>query len=271
MTTTADGAEQTARDVHGSRAVEVLARLGLASRGLVWLVLAFLAGTLAAGRSAQADQDGALRALKDTSFGGPLLAVLGTGFAGYALWLLLSAAVGHRDEDGKDRVLQRLKSLGKGLVYAALSYSTFAFLLRDGGGGSAQSRTAEAMSYPGGRFAVGAVGLVVVGIGLYFVVKGFRRKHSECLEHYRVPSALRRPAILVGAVGYVGRGVTLGLVGAFLARAAATFDPDDAKGLDAALQAVAGQPYGRVLLGLTAIGVLAYALWSFVEAAYREI
>ena len=270
--TTTDSAEQTARDVHESRAVEVLARLGLASRGLVWLVLAFLAGSLALGGSAQADQDGALRALKDTAFGGPLLAVLGTGFAGYALWLLLSAAVGHRDVDGKDRVLQRLKSLAKGLVYAALSFSTFAFLLRDGGGsGSAQSRTAEAMSYPGGRLAVGLAGLVVVGIGGYFVVKGLRRKHSECLEDYRVPSSLRRPAILVGAVGYVGRGVTIGLIGAFLVQAAATFDPDDAKGLDAALQTVAGQPHGRVLLGLTVIGLLAYALWSFVEAAYREI
>lgn len=272
MSATADSAEQTARDVHESRAVEVLARLGLASRGLVWLVLGFLAGSLALGQSAQADQGGALRALKDTDFGGPLLAVLGTGFAGYALWLLLSAAVGHRDEDGKDRVLQRLKSLGKGLVYAALSVSTFSFLLRDGsGGGSAQSRTAEAMSYPGGRLGVGVVGLVVVGIGGYFVVKGLRRKHAECLEDYRVPASLRRPAILVGAVGYVGRGVTLGLVGAFLVQAAATFDPDDAKGLDAALQTVAAQPYGRVLLGLTVVGVLAYALWSFVEAAYREI
>lgn len=270
--TATDSAGQTARDVHDSRAVEVLARLGLASRGLVWLVLGFLAGSLALGGSGQADQDGALRALKDTAFGGPLLAVLGIGFAGYALWLLLSAAVGHRDEDGKDRVLHRLTSLGKGLVYAALSVSTFAFLVRDGsGGGSAQSRTAEVMSYPGGRTAVGAVGLAVVGIGAYFVVKGLRRKPSECLEDYRVPSALRRPAILVGAVGYVGRGLTLGLVGAFLVQAAATFDPDDAKGLDAALQAVASQPYGRVLLGLMVIGVLAYALWSFIEAAYREI
>lgn len=267
-----DSAEQTARDVHDSRAVEVLARLGLASRGLVWLVLGFLAGTLALGGSAQADQAGALRTLKDTAFGGPLLAVLGLGFAGYALWLLLSAAVGHRDEDGKDRVLQRLKSLGKGLLYAALSYSTFSFLLRDGsGGGSAQSRTAETMSYPGGRLVVGVAGLVAVGIGCYLVVKGLRRKHSECLEDYRVPTAMRRPAIVVGALGYVGRGVTLGLVGAFLVRAAATFDPDDAKGLDAALQAVASQPYGRVLLGLTVIGMVAYALWSFFEAAYREI
>jgi hypothetical protein len=65
--------------------------------------------------------------------------------------------------------------------------------------------------------------------------------------------------------------VTIGLIGAFLVSAAVRFDPDEAKGLDAALQTVAQQPYGRILLGLTAVGVLAYGLWSFVEAAFRKI
>jgi hypothetical protein len=111
----------------------------------------------------------------------------------------------------------------------------------------------------------------VVGIGVYLVAKGLTRKHGECLEQYRVPRPLRRPAILVGAVGYLGRGVTVGLIGAFLLSTAIRFDPGEAKGLDAALQTVVQQPYGRILLGLTAIGLLAYALWSFLEAAYREI
>ena len=271
MTSTVGTAEQAARDVHGSRAVEGLARLGLASRGLVWLVLALLAASIVRGDQAQADQGGALRALSRTPFGQPLLLTLAVGFAGYAAWLLLSAAVGHRDEHGRERALHRGKSLGKGLVYAALSVTTLQFLLRGSGGGSTSSRTAEVMSYTGGRTAVGLVGLVLVGIGIYMVVKGVRRKHAECLEQYRVPRALRRPAIAVGAVGYVGRGFTLGLVGAFLVRAAVRFDPQQAKGLDAALQAVVEQPYGRVLLGSAVVGMLAYALWSFVEAAYRDI
>ena len=271
MAVTVDDAEQAARTAHGSRAVEVLARLGLASRGLVWLVLGVLAFSIVQGQSAQADQTGALRALSDTPLGKPLLLVLALGFAGYATWLLLCSAVGHRDEDGASRLLERGKSGGKGVLYAALCVSTLHFLLRGAGSGSASSRTAEIMSYPGGRTALGVLGVVVVGIGLYLAVKGLRRKHAECLEHYRVPRRLRRPAIAVGAVGYVGRGFTLALVGAFLVRAAARFDPDQAKGLDAALQAVVQQPYGRVLLGAAVVGVLAYALWSFVEAAYREI
>ena len=266
-----DGAQQAARTAHDSRVVEVLARLGLASRGLVWLVLGFLAFSLARGVEAQADQTGALAALVDRPLGKPLLVVLAVGFAGYAAWLLLEALVGFRYEDDGDRRLHRARALFKGLVYLALCVSVAQFLARGPGGGSTSSRTAEVMSYTGGRTAVGLVGAALVGIGLYLVAKGVRRKHADCLEHYRVPGALRTPAVLVGAVGYVGRGFTLALVGVFLVNAAARFDPRQAKGLDAALQAVAEQPYGRVLLGLTVVAVVAYALWSFFEAVFRKI
>lgn len=269
MTTTMDDAEQAVRNVHGSRAVELLARLGLASRGLVFLALAVLAFSLVRGKAAEADQNGALAALEDTPLGGVLLVVLALGFVGYAAWLLLSAAVGHRGEE--HRTAQRLKSGFKGLVYLALCASTVSFLLRGSQKDETASRTADLMAKTGGRSLVGLIGLVVFGIGVYLAVKGVRRKHAECLEQYRVPAALRRPAVVVGAVGYVGRGVTLGLIGAFLVNAAIRFDPSKAKGLDAALQTVAEQPYGRILLGLTAIGVLAYALWSFIEAAFRKI
>ena len=269
MTSTMDDAQQAARDVHGSRAVEVLARLGLASRGLVFLALGFLAFSLVRGKAAEADQNGALAALEDTPLGGVLLVVLALGFAGYAAWLLLSAAVGHRGEE--HRTAQRLKSGFKGLVYLALCASTISFLLRGGQKDETASRTAELMSKTGGRSLVGLIGLVVLAIGVYLAVKGLRRKHAECLEQYRIPRALRKPAIVLGAVGYVGRGVTIGLIGAFLLNAAIQFEPDKAKGLDAALQTVAEQPHGRVLLALTAVGVLAYALWSFIEAAFRKI
>jgi hypothetical protein len=266
-----DSAQEAARTAHDSRVVEVLARVGLVSRGIVWLVLGFLAFSVARGADAQADQTGALRALAERPLGRPLLVVLAVGFAGYAGWLFLEAVVGFRHERGRERILHRVKAGLKGLVYLAVGISVVQFLVRGPGSGSASSRTAEVMSYPGGRSAVGLVGVVLLGIGLYLVVKGVRRKHADCLEHYRVPRRLRRPAVLVGALGYVGRGFVVGLVGAFLLNAAIRFDPEQAKGLDAALQTVAAQPYGRLLLGVTVLAVIAYALWSFFEAAYRDI
>lgn len=269
MSSTLDDAGQAARTAHDSLAVEGLARLGLASRGLVFLALGVLSLALVRGDAAQADQHGALEALSDHPLGGVLLVVLAIGFAGYAGWLLLEAAVGHRSEDA--RTAHRAESGAKGLLYLALCASTVSFLLRGGGSDPTTSRTADLMTRPGGRSLVGLIGLAVVVLGSYLVVKGLTRKHAECLERYRVPRPLRRPAIAVGAVGYVGRGAVVALVGAFLLDAAVRFDATKAKGLDAALQTVAQQPYGRILLGLTVIGMLAYALWSFFESAFREI
>ena len=60
------------------------------------------------------------------------------------------------------------------------------------------------------------------------------------------------------------------MIGGFLVKAAAQFDPKQAKGLDAALKTLAEQAYGRGLLLVAAIALVAFALWSFAEAAYRE-
>lgn len=276
MATSGTDVGRTAEQVHDSTAVEGLARLGLASRGVVWFVVSLLAASIALagpgkGDAAQADQGGALKAIADKPFGEVLLVALVVGFFGYALWQLLAAAVGHRDEDGGKRWAKRGESLAKGLVYVFLGVSTAAFVLRGGGKDQTQSRTAELMARPGGRTAVGVVGLVVMAVGLAYAVKGLRRKHSEDLEHYRVPSRLRRPAVLVGAVGLVGRGAVLALVGGFVLSAAVRFDPEEARGLDGALQSLVEQTYGRALLGLAVVGMLAYALWSWFEAAYREV
>ncbi len=251
--------------------MQVLARLGLASRGTVWLVIGLLALQVLRGGSAQADQTGALQAVADKPFGEVLLVVLVIGFLGYAAYRLLSAAIGHRDEDGATRTGHRAVSAAKGLLYLGLAGATTSFLLRGGGKDKTSSVTADVMSHGGGRSLVGLVGLVLVGIGIAMAVKGLKEDHADDLDTARMPQRLRRPAVVVGKVGLVGRGAVLALVGAFLVKAAVQFDPKQAKGLDAALQTLVQQPYGKVLLGAAVVGVLAYGIWSYVEAAYREL
>jgi hypothetical protein len=264
-------AQSTARQAHDSGAMQGLARLGLAARGTVWLVIGLLALQVLRGGSAQADQNGALRAVADKPFGEALLVVLVVGFLGYAAYRLLSAAVGHRDQDGAARTGHRAVSAAKALLYLGLAGFTARFLVQGGGQDKTRSVTADVMSHTGGRSLVGAAGLVLVGIGTAMAVKGLKKDHAEDLEQGRIPARLRRPAVVLGTVGLLGRGAVLALVGAFLVRAAVQFDPKQAKGLDAALQALVQQPYGKVLLGAAVLGVLAYGLWSYVEATYRDL
>ena len=51
-----------------------------------------------------------------------------------------------------------------------------------------------------------------------------------------------------------------------LLAAVLTHDPSKVGGLDAALRAINARPYGPVLLGLVALGFLAFGLYGFVWA-----
>jgi Domain of Unknown Function (DUF1206) len=264
--------KSNARDLEDSDAVHALARLGLGARSVVWLVIGLLALSVALGGSEQTDQGGALRAVADQPFGRVLLVVLAVGFAGHGLWRLLNAAVGSRTErDAKKKWASRGASLARGLVYLSLCAATVRFLVQGSSQDQTQSLTARLMSATGGRTLVGVIGLVVIGIGIAMAVKGVTHDHADELETGRMPAGLRRPAIKIGVVGLLGRGAVFALIGLFLVRAAVEVDPAEAKGLDAVLQTVAGQPYGRVLLGLAVLGILAYAVWSFVEALYKRL
>ena len=77
--------------------------------------------------------------------------------------------------------------------------------------------------------------------------------------------------ITLGKVGYVARGVVFSLVGMLVVVAAVTFDPDKARGMDAALRQVAAQPYGPWLLSLMALGLMCFGVYSFAEARYRRL
>ena len=282
MTSAGDDLKQAAQQAHGSAAVAWLARLGLASRGIVWLVIGLLAVSVAAGNQERTDRSGALRAIAEKPFGEALLVVLIVGFLGYAAWRGLSAAVGHRDQsEPKQRWRKRMVSASRAVLYTGFAVSTLTFLVQGGGGqggggqdGGGQDNTepltARTMAHTGGRSVVFVVGVIVVLAGLATAVRGARRKQEDRLQGYRVPPTLRTPVIVVGVVGLVGRGLVIALIGGFLVKAAAQFQPDEAKGLDAALEAVAEQAYGRGLLFAAALALVAFALWSFAEAAFRE-
>jgi len=53
-------------------------------------------------------------------------------------------------------------------------------------------------------------------------------------------------------------------------KAAVEHDPDESKGIDAALRDLAGGGPGRVLLIVIALGLVCYGAWNLVEARTRR-
>lgn len=265
-------AKQVARKAENSAAVEWLARLGLASRGAIWLVIGLLAAQVAGGSRKKADKTGALQAIASKPFGELLLVGLIIGFFGYAAWRLLEGTVGHRDEDeGRKRWIKRGTSLFRGTVYLGLGLSTAKFLLQGGGADKTEPFTARVMAATGGRTLVLLVGAGIVAGGLVMVVRAFRQSFEDKLDMGAMPAGLAKATKVVGTSGLASRGLVFVLIGGFLVQAALRFEPGKAKGLDASLKTVAGQPFGRLLLFAAALGLVAFALWSFLEARYRKI
>lgn len=267
--------EDAAQEVHHSGPVRLLARVGMFGRSLLWLVVGGLAVAVSQGNRAETDRQGALRAVAAQPLGEVLLWVVTVGFAGYALWRLLAAAVGHTEQESTvKRTLLRLLSLGQALLYGFLAVTTAGYLSgggQSGGDDQTTSRAAQLMSLPYGRWLLGGIGAAVIVVGLVDGTLAVRREHDDRLDTERIPRRLRPAASGLGVVGRLGLDVVVALVGAFLVRAAWQFDPQDAKGLDATLATLAAQPHGTALLLLAALGLVAYGLWSLVETVWRSL
>lgn len=268
MTSTVKGA---ARQAENSDALDWGARAGIAARGLLWLVIGFLALRICAGVGGKADKKGAFSALREQPFGKVLLVLLAVGFAAHALYRVVEGTVGRRDEEeGRKRNLKRAWSLARAVIYGALAVSVIRFLASGSGSSdNAKKPTADLMSHSGGRWLVGVIGAGVVIGGLAQGVRGLRQDFTDKLT---MPGGTMSTVVKrAGTVGLVGRGLVYALVGSFLVEAAVAYQPSKAKGLDESLKTLAAQPYGVVLLLIAAVGMLGFALWSFLEARYRDL
>lgn len=245
-------------------------RIGLAARGAVYCVLGLLAVQVATGsHDRKLDRQGALRVVARQPGGAVLLAALAVGFAGYAGWRLHDALT---SGDGWPK---RLLHAGRGLLYAGFTWTAVQLLVtrRAGRSSDAEAKTwsARLMSQPAGRWLVALIGVAFLATGAGLAWRGVRQKFRHHLRLARMRGWQRRWLPRLGTVGQLARAAVAALVGAFLVQAALRFDPREAVGVDGALHQLARRPYGGVLLLAVAAGLVAYGLFSFVEARWREL
>lgn len=266
------GARGHGERVTHSRGFEVLARTGFAARAAIYAIIGVLAVELALGVGGRTtNQKGALRLIAAQPFGQVLLTLVAVALAGYALWRLSHALLGHGPESS-DSTFDRLAALGSGVVYAGMCALAVEILLGSGGSSSnAQKTTAGVLGWPAGTWIVGIAGVVLVCVGAY---QGYRAITHDFLKDSKTEEmapTVRAWIKWIGTVGHLARMAVFALVGVFLMVAAVDYDPHKAVGLDGALAKLSHQAYGRVLLGVVATGLVAFALYSLSDARYRRI
>lgn len=250
-----------------------LMRAGYAGRGLTYLVVAGFS-LFAIWHGGQAESTGsALARLEGSAWGKVALFLIFVGLMAYAVWRVICAVYDLEDygSDGKG-IIARAGQVTTGVVHGALGIGAFILLFTSqasGGGGesSLASFAATVMDWPAGRWIVAIAGLCTLGAGLYYLHKAWKEKYRRFLRANRFTT--RWNWIL--KAGVAAQGVIVAIVGGFLFLAGWQADASEATGLGGVWDFLAAQPFGNFIVILICLGLLGFAVFCFVNAAYRIV
>lgn len=249
--------------------IEGFTRFGYATRGVVFSVIGLLGLRVAVGLGGRAQgTEGALREIGHQPFGQILLGITAIGLASYVLWRFLQAMLNPVKQDGG--FVPRIAIAGSGIFYSilALTAAQLAFDVRVGTN-IRRDLIDWAFSKPLGGWLVGLVGVVLIAIGLHAIYRGIMTTFMNLYPQGRMNRTKEQVARRIGQVGLTALGLTLCITGGLVIRGAALASLDDNIGIGGALEALGAQPYGPWLLGVTALGFIAYGFHCFALARYR--
>lgn len=269
-------AKATGRRAAKSAPIRFLGRAGFFARGLMYVVIGWIALEIAFGKtSQQADKSGALQTFGRSPGGEIALWVLAIGFFGMAIWRLSEAAFGTPETEKKKAVWTRVTAFAKAVLYGVLGYTVIDYAIGAGGSQSSDQQsvdlTATVMRHPGGRVLVVAIGLALVGAGLFLAFQAWRQRFRKNLMLGEMGRRTRQVVEWLGRIGGIARGVVFMTAGVFLVVAAVDAQPGQAKGIDSSLRQLAATPGGPWLLVIVALGLIMFGLFSGCEARWRRV
>jgi fumarate reductase subunit D len=254
----------------------LLERLGYVVRGALYAVMGLLALglTLGIGGGESTDLSGSLVFLISNPFGKLVLIAAVIGLGAYSLWGFTRAIYDplHRGR-GAGGYMARLGFVSSAVSYAAIVFFALRILLGSGGaaGDGTQKSIAEILTHPGGGPLTIVIGLIAILVGLGQFLEAYRATFQEDLKGAEMTASERNAAIGLGRFGMFARGVIFLVIGWFLVQAGIHHDPSQVQGFGSAFLFLLGQPFGRFLLGIVALGFVALGLHSFACARWIRL
>lgn len=254
--------------------VERLVRFGYIVRGVLYIMPGLLALRLAfGGRGGSMSVTGAIRTIGHQPFGRVLLVGVAVGLAGYSLWGLIRAIFDPmRRGHSPAGIGQRLGYVGSAIAFAGLCVATVRYLSSTPSGiAEPRDWMPSVLAMPLGGWILGAIGLCwIFGAGIVQISAGWRGSFRKDLELERMSAVEERWAVRMGRIGIVARGVVFTIIGMLLV-AATVHSSSNRAGMDEALLKIVHQPFGRVLLGATALGLVIFGSYSVMCARWMRV
>ena len=112
-----------------------------------------------------------------------------------AVWQAFAAALGESGPKDKTAIAERVVSGARTIAYLWLAWTAYKIVrgTQTSTANSSQNRTSHVMNATGGRFLVGLVGVVVVGVGVGLIWHGVTKKFQRHLNTQLMAPSVRRP------------------------------------------------------------------------------
>ncbi len=251
--------------------MEFVMRLGYIVRGLVYGMIGLLALQVVAGTGGSLDDpQGVIATMGKSPFGTIILYAILVGLIGYSLWGFIRAVFDplHRGHDAKGIAL-RVGYAASGISYLLLALATYGLIIGNTGAARNGAQTAQTqqtaatvLTKPWGPVVVAIIGIVVIVIGAVQVFQGMSSTFEKQFNPYELSPYQQKWIDRLGRFGTAARGLVFSMIGLFLFLAGYNHNANQAQGIDGVLKALLHQPSGPWLLGIVALGLIAFGLYS---------
>jgi len=267
--------KRAAREAEQSTALRRTARAGYVANGLLHVVIGVIALVVAFGGDGETDQGGALMAIAGAPLGFIVLWFIAVTLSALAIWQVLDGILERKPSDDTPGQVkkwgQRVGKWGQAAIFFALGLiaASVALGAQVNAEKAAEDASRGLLVIPGGPIVLALIGLGIGIGGVIFIVMGIRRsfRTNVTLPH----EGAGRSISGLGVAGFVAKGIALVILGILLVIASARSDADTAGGLDGALGALLGLPYGPLLVGMIGVGFIAHGLFCLFRARYAQL
>ena len=269
-------ASQGAKRAAASPIYEYAARAGYVARGVLYGYMGYAALKIAqTGGSRPADQKASLMVVAGLPLGRFILIAGLVAILAYSTWGFFRAIYDplHRGKDPQG-IVTRLGFAWSGLSYLILAFFAFGLVTHGNTGSQAdgmQQLAARLMSAPAGILLTEIAGLIGIAAGVGGFVEAYRAPFKKDQKRYEMSEREKKVTDFLGRAGLLARGIVFALMGWFIFLAGRQHNAGKATGFTGIFTFILVQPFGRLLLAMVALGIIALGLHSVVLARYIRL